>query len=452
MRLALSVLGRAALATTLCAAALLVPGDVAATAAPAARAASRATAQVITPEGVFAQDGAQATDRQGDTAYFYSLGTQPDASLNLRIRRADGTLLPGSEVSPMPVDAFAANRVGVDRRGNGVVAWEQVPIGGDEHPRLMARTFDRAGRLGPLVQVSPPDHWASGVEVAVQPGGTAVVTWTRIIDNGYEPWLRLLAPDGSLGTPQRVGEGPNGQAPLVAMSRTGRATLVWSDTHLYARHVSPSGRMGPTKRLRRASHLDESLTPSDLGMDRRGVFVAAGTGWTPNTATYPQQDNSHEITAWWRISPRLRLMAPVRMFAPRKETLDHVDVAVSESGGAVLGWQRNYYQGAFVRLVAPDGSVGRVHRLTDGGLGDIAVRPDGSGVVASSSHDAEGRLSVAWATPLRGGRTGTSRPVGRSDFDISYLQAGVGDAGGALVTWAEELGNARIVSVAVRAR
>ena len=210
--------------------------------------------------------------------------------------------------------------------------------------------------------------------------------------------------------------------------------------------------MGPTKRLRRASYLDESLTAWDLGMDRRGVIVAAGTRWTTNTATYPQQDNSHEITAWWRISPRLRLMAPVRMYAPRKETIDHVDVAVSESGRAVLGWQRNYYQGAFVRLVTPDGSVGRVHRLTDGGLGDIAMRSDGSGIVASSSHDDEGRVTVAWVTPLRGGGTGRSRPVGRSNWDISYLQAGVGEAGRALVTWAEALDNARIVSVALRAR
>ena len=97
-------------------------------------AAARADAQVVSPEGAVAAHAEQATDRQGDTAYLYALGTQPDASLALRIRRADGTLSPVAEVSPLPADAFAATGVGVDRRGNGVVAWEQVPIGGDSSP------------------------------------------------------------------------------------------------------------------------------------------------------------------------------------------------------------------------------------------------------------------------------------------------------------------------------
>ncbi len=447
MRPTLSVIACALTATLT--AVLGAPGS----AAPArvTSAAARADAQVVSPEGAVAAHAEQATDRQGDTAYLYALGTQPDASLALRIRRADGTLSPVAEVSPLPADAFAATGVGVDRRGNGVVAWEQVPIGGELQPRVMARTFDAAGRTGPLVQVSPPDHSASGVEVAVRPGGTAVVTWTRVIDNGYEPWMRLLAPDGRLGSPQRVGDGPDGQAPLVAVSRTGATTLVWSDTHLYARRVSPSGRMGPTRRLRRATTVDESLTVDELGVDRRGVIVAVGTRWTPNTATYPQQDNSHEITAWWRISPRLRLKAPVRTFAPRKEPLGRVDVAVSDSGHAVLGWQRTFYDGAFVRLVAPDGSLGRVHRLADGGLGDVALRPDGSGVVASSGRDGSGLLTEVWATPLRVGGAGRSRRVALSAGDISYLRAGVGGPGRAVLTWAEP-GNARILSVGVRAR
>ena len=241
--------------------------------------------------------------------------------------------------------------------------------------------------------------------------------------------MRLLAPDGRLGSPQRVGDGPDGQAPLVAVSRTGATTLVWSDTTFYARRVSPSGRMGPTRRLRRATTVDESLTVDELGVDRRGVIVAVGTRWTPNTATYPQQDNSHEITAWWRISPRLRLKAPVRTFAPRKEPLGRVDVAVSDSGHAVLGWQRTFYDGAFVRLVAPDGSLGRAHRLADGGLGDVALRPDGSGVVASSGRDGSGLLTEVWATPLRVGGAGRSRRVALSAGDISYLRAGVGGPG-----------------------
>lgn len=407
-------------------------------------------AQTITPTGVVADDGAQATDAQGDTAYFFTLGTQPATTFDLRIRRADGTLLPVAEVAPLPTDARARMRVAVDRRGNGLVAWEQVPIGSDEHPRVMGRPFTSDGALGPLVRVTPVDHWAAGVEVAVQPGGTALVTWTRVIDNGYEPWMRLVRPDGSLGTPRRVGDGPDAGAPLIAMDARGRATLVWSTTHLYARHVSPLGRLQRTVRVRKAPSHDLRFVPHAIGIDGDGRIVGVGTRWTRNTATYPDDDNSRELTGWFRIDEHLRLMEPVRLIAPRTETIDHVEVAVARSGDAVVGWQRNYVAGSFVRHVRPDGSIGRARRVADGGLLDVALGADGDGVVVSTGPGADGHVSEVWSTPVTNGRFGTSRRVGVSDWDVTYADAAIVGPRRGLVTWAESLGDARILSAEVR--
>ncbi len=73
-------------------------------------------------------------------------------------------------------------------------------------------------------------------------------------------------------------------------------------------------------------------------------------------------------------------------------------MAVAPNGTAVVGWQRTYYQGAWVRALRPDGSLGPVTKAATGGMGTIALRGNGDGIVTSTNLDTKGSYRIIRVT------------------------------------------------------
>lgn len=393
--------------------------------------------RAVSPSGVHAEASDQATDRQGDTAFAFA----SDGNFNLRIRKADGRLLPIRVVAPIE-QTWSVYRVAVDRDGDGVVIWDQLPDAGGGF--LYARRFSRTGHLSPVRQVSPDSHWANDGRVGVRPDGGAVITWTKITDAGYRPYERTLSSGNGLGAVRAVGKGPDAGAPWVVVEDSGRTTLLWTNEALLARRVARDGSLGPPHVIRRLAYEGEQLLPNELGVDRRGVITVACTRWTRTTAI---PDNSKQLVCLLRISPRLRLMERVRDLTSKRTTIDHAGIGVAPSGAAVVGWQRNYYEGAVVQRVTPDGALGPRVRVADGGLGGIALTGNGDGVVTSSGIAKDGLHRIIRATPVVDGRLRRTVRVGVNDYDTTYLRAAALPRGRVLVAWAEELDQAQIQTV-----
>lgn len=321
----------------------------------------------------------------------------------------------------------------VDRDGDGVVIWDQLsdtePVG-----YLFARRFSRTGQLSPIQRVSPQAHWVNDGRIGVRPGGQAVITWTKITDAGYRPFMRTLGSGNRLGAVRAVGRGPDAGAPWVLVEGSGRTTLVWTNAALLARRVASDGSLGRLRIVRRLAHEGELLLPNELGVDRRGVISVACTRWTRST-TFPS--DSRMLACLLRISPRLRLMERVRDLTGKRMTIDGAGIGVAPSGAAVVGWQKNYYEGAVVQRVTPNGELGRRVRVADGGLGGIALSGNGDGVVTSTGVAQDGLHRIIRATRVVDGRLRRTVRVGVSDYDTEYLRASALPRGRVLVTWAE---------------
>ena len=410
--------------------------------APAPAFADFGTPRAVSPKGHHAEAWDQATDRRGDTTYFFSTVD----GFQVRTLRADGALGPLLSLGSTQ-DTISNMRVAVDDDGDGLAVWIESPLEPGNTGYLFARRFTHDGHVGPRLLISPAAHWATDTQVAVQPTGRAVVTWARILGDGYVPYVRTVGLGGQLGAVHQVGPGPDAPAPMIAMERTGRATLLWTNDALYGRYLSADGHLSPLRKIRPLAYGGESMGLTEVAIDGRGIALAACTKWTRNTLIWPQ-DNSYERACWLRISPSLRLLGKLRVASADGETVDEATrVAVAPNGAAVVGWQTNYFEGAWVRRVRPDGSYGQARRVSSGGLGDLVLRGDGDGVIASSGIAGDGLTRVIRATRVRNGVIGTTVTVGRNDYDTTYLRAATTATGVDVVSWCEELDAARIMAV-----
>jgi len=410
--------------------------------APAPAFADFGTPRAVSPKGQHAEAFDQATDKRGDTTYFFFAGD----GFKVRTLRVDGVLGPLLSLGTAQ-DPISNMHVAVDDDGDGLAVWIESPSDPGMTGYVYGRRFTHDGHVGPLRRISPADHWAVDAQVAVQPSGRAVVTWARLLGARYIPYVRTVGLGGRLGAAHQVGPGPNAPAPFIAMERTGRATLLWTNDALFGRHLSADGHLSPLRKIRAVAYGGESMGLIEVAIDGRGISLAACTKWTRNTLNWPQ-DNSYERACWLRISPSLRLLGKLRIASADGETVDEATrVAVASNGAAVVGWQTNYFEGGWVRQVRPDGSYGRPRKVSSGGLGDIVLRGDGDGVIASSGIAGDGLTRVIRATRVRNGVIGTTVTVGRNDYDTTYLRAATTATGVDVVSWCEELDAARIMAV-----
>lgn len=184
-------------------------------------------------------------------------------------------------VSAPGADAFLRGAE-IDDRANSVLLWKA-----DGGP-LLARRMSGRGTLGPAETISSN---GDGVLSVAGSGRVAVLYSERAAGTGVAVVLRVAAagPTGRFGAPRTIATLADG-APLlldVEISNEGRSVATWLVSRpspplgdplgtLYAAGVTPSGIVGPVRRLSTAPvPLAATLEPSDIAVSRSGRFLVA---------------------------------------------------------------------------------------------------------------------------------------------------------------------------------
>jgi hypothetical protein len=332
-------------------------------------------------------------------------------------------------VSAAGWSATDALALAVDRQGDALLVWEACDLrtAGCYH-QVQARALARSGRLGRIVNVSelgPPVAWP---KVASDDDGDSVVVWEQYGHTNWQIAARRINRSGTLGNVLMLTpDGPIGSHPQVAVAPGGRALVVWTEYHAssssgswstVARHVFADGSVGPPLELGGGS----AEAPA-VAMDRRGVAVVAWTDFGQIVARRvgPRRVSGPRVIASGRSSRGG--LAMVRVTADRD---GDATISLRQSAGKrprvlLRHWRRGGSLGALVPVSPPAHANGFHHALA----GDL----DGDSIVLWTRSLPEDRFAVYGRSISRAGRLGPVTNLGRGDFpDIALDDDGDGIA------------------------
>lgn len=142
--------------------------------------------QTVSPAGEDPSAGAIGSqimdvDPAGRAVFTWLTGNSAadSVSVEARTRTADGTLGPVRTISAPISNSIAGPAVGMDSKGDAVLAWEDYPRY-QRFPRIRARTLSGNGALG-SVQVLNPTRASFTFQLSVGSSGDAAVSWIKRI-------------------------------------------------------------------------------------------------------------------------------------------------------------------------------------------------------------------------------------------------------------------------------
>jgi hypothetical protein len=130
--------------------------------------------QTIGPAGLSASEPQVAIDADGDAVFAWLRSDGANWLVQVRARAKDASLSAVRAFSAPGQDASFA-RVAVDANGGAVVSWQRVDHG--EIAVVQARHRTSAGALSAVPTLSDGVWAAELPQVAVAPGGGAIVTY-----------------------------------------------------------------------------------------------------------------------------------------------------------------------------------------------------------------------------------------------------------------------------------
>ncbi len=180
--------------------------------------------QTLSGVGQHAIDAQVAVDPDGDAVLAWRRTNGTNYLVQARARSAAGVLSPVQTLSAAGQHAFAP-QVAVDGDGDAVFTWERSD-GTDS--RIQARGRSAAGALSPLQTLSAAGQDANRPQVDTDANGDAVFTWHRFDGSVFRVQARARSAAGVLSPPQNVSaNGLSSSNPQVAMDPGGDAVLAW---------------------------------------------------------------------------------------------------------------------------------------------------------------------------------------------------------------------------------
>jgi hypothetical protein len=389
----------------------------------------------VSPDGWGATDSPTvAVDRQGDALLVWvacdlrAPGCYHQVQARRRSRTGGlGPVMNVSEPGPEP----AWSQVATDDDGDSVVVWQQH----DTHTnwRIAARRVGRSGALGPLLMLTPDGAIGNLPQVAISPGGRALVAW-----NEYRPsssagsWytvVRQIFNNGTLGRALDLGPG-SPEPPAIAVDRHGVAVVAWTDYgHVFARRVKAAS-VSPTRVIASGG---SGLALVHASPSRDGDFVISF-----RSALRPQP------RIWlrtWRRDGSLGRPLPISPLHRYAGFLD--SLATDLDGDSVVVWTEDLAVNRRVvygRQVSRSGTPGAVVRLGVGDHPDVAIDDDGDGIAVWQPLGDE--ANPVWSrTILRSGSFGSIRTIGS---DGRAPQVAMTPAGHVVAVWQQHTAPYRI--------
>jgi hypothetical protein len=313
--------------------------------------------------------------------------------------------------------------VAVTPAGVSFVVWS-TPTG-----RLLLRRIAADGRVGPEREIASIGQLP---QVAVGPGGRAVVSWLGFTGMSFVTVARRVAPDGTPGTASFLGPAAAFNTPSVIMAPDRSVTVLWygsdgTNIRAQSRRISRTNALGPV--------LDVSPAGGNAFSAELGV---AGDGTV--TALWARSDGVNTLAQTRRISASGTLR-PVRTLSAPGQPVTQLDLAVAPNGVSTHVWAR--YDGSVSRIqsrrIAAGGAVGSVRTRSAAGqpASDVTVAAGPTGVVFIAWRRLnQGLFDIAQALRLSpAGRPGKVKNVSSPGRNTNDLDIAVSAAGTAALAW-----------------
>ncbi|MGH2946321.1 MAG: hypothetical protein ACRDPC_08690 [Solirubrobacteraceae bacterium] len=227
---------------------------------------------------------------------------------------------------------------------------------------------------------SSPDEIAFRQQVAVDPGGNAIIAWQDITGGDSRPRARMMDADGRLRAIVTLSApGERAFSPRVAFDASGNPTGAWkrSDGTIQARQGTPGGGLGPIADLSRP----DVHTEPELAVDPSGEATVVWGGF----------DGFNEVVELRRIGPGGPVGEIQNLSAGGEDS--EPQVAVDALGNATVVWLHRNEAGFTVqaRTVTAGGQLGPTVDVSPVGAALVTPRlatdPTGGSMAAWGSYD-----------------------------------------------------------------
>ncbi|MEV6649246.1 hypothetical protein [Streptomyces sp. NPDC051219] len=368
----------------------------------------------VSPSAWEATDSPQVSvDRQGDALQVWTACDSAASScyhrVQARIKRADGTLTPTGNLSPLgPVANWP--QADSDDDGDSAVVWEQ---GGHVVGRRVSASGSLVGSLQQLSTSAP----ATTPAVAVAPTGTAMAVWTEVRDGSWYAVGRKITVSGTIGPAITLGNA-SGEMTDIGVDRSGRFVASWvNGGSVLAKRINTDSTVSSTKVLTSAIESYAGFGRPRVAVDRDGDAVIT---YRSGGGSLPQLWASR----WSRGGT---LYNPLRISPSTDNVGNHSTLAMDLDGDSMIVWAKRGSDGKLVlsgRKLTASGSLGSISSLGSGDRPDIALDDDGDGMLVY--HTPQGPYvtqKVSARLVTQGGTFGSVRTVTSTDGRVPQVSA-----------------------------
>lgn len=355
-------------------------------------------------------------------------GTQ----IQIRLRSPAGTWGSIHQLTPCSGPWMIFPAVAYNPAGYGVVAWLRA-----KDDAIQAVTVSPAGKIGPVLTVTPKNNQAYFPMVAVSPTGQALVVWQTINATSTGPngvLARFISPDGALGPVRFLGASTQlVSAPVF--DKTGTATVAYTATKVYEVRLTPTGVGHPAVILSPA--LGTSFGKPQLADDSNGDTFMLVTQIVSTKST----QSEHLVLRKWSKAGALGKAVTVAKAVPTvtiNNIPDGPSLSADGAGDAVVVWNSalsGTQAAVYGRRLSPAGTLGPAVRLGTGYLPHVAIDPAGAGLVTwQSTTFQSGLVTTIYGRHVTATK-GTFGSLIKFTADGEHAQIAVDHAGRSGVIW-----------------
>ncbi|VAX26455.1 putative esterase [hydrothermal vent metagenome] len=368
------------------------------------------------------------------------LGAPLAADHQWRFTIRDGVWKTAEKIETDDAGSVFGPQVALDPNGNAIVAWSQWDA---TKSNIWANRFVPNTGWGTAEKIETDDAGnALSPEVALDPNGNAIATWSQWDGTRDNIWANRFVPGTGWGTAEKIATDDTGSAfdPQVALDPNGNAIVAWSQwgdtlTNIWANRFAPGT----------GWEIAEKIEIDDAG----GAF-SPQVALDPNgnaIVTWRQWDGTRDNIWANRFVPGTGWGTAEKIATDDTGNALDPQMALDPNGNAIVTWRQwdgtrwNIWANRFV----PGTGWGTAEKIETDDTGhavspQVALDPKGNAIVTWEQSD--GTRTDVWANrflPSTG--WGTAEKIETDDAgDASDPQVALDPNGNAIVTWEQSDG------------
>jgi len=394
--------------------------------------------QTLSAVGPGATQPQVAVDPNGNSIFTWVAFNGTRNSIQARSRTSAGALAGIQTLSDTTQNATQP-QVGIDSAGNSLFVWKRFDASsGTCCNRIQARRRSSTAALGTVETLSDPGQNADAPQLAVDPNGNSIFTWTVFDGTNQRVQARARSATGTLSAVETLSAaGQNATEPQVGIDSSANAVFTWKrsdgvNTRIEAIARSAAGTLSAVQLL--------SLAGQNASTPQLAVVPSSGNA----VFTWMRFDGTKNRTET-RTRTAAGALSPVQPLSAPGENASQPQVGVDPAGNAVYAWTR--FDGSSpgtgccfrvqsrrrtaagvlspIQFVSPAGD--------HSGLPQIAVDSAGNAVIVWRFDGANKRVEARTRTAA--GALGPVQFLSLAGFNADVPQVAMNATGKALATW-----------------